>query len=44
MGQGIGRIHEITPARELVEQIVEDFYKTHEYMNQLVNNLSLQKG
>ena len=44
VGQGIGRVHEITPAREIVEQIIDDFYETHEYMNALVNNLSVQRG
>ena len=34
VGQGVGRINEIKPAREIIAEIVNDFYVTHNYMNQ----------
>ena len=36
VGQGIGRVREIKPAGEIVQEVMEDFYKTHEYMTELV--------
>lgn len=36
VGQGIGRVREIKPAGEIVQEVIEDFYKTHEYMTELV--------
>ena len=44
VGQGIGRVDEIKPAGEIVEEIVEGFYETHNYMNRLVKTKSLQEG
>lgn len=44
VGQGIGRVDEIKPAGEIVEEIVEVFYETHNYMNRLVKTKSLQEG
>ena len=41
VGQGIGRVREIKPAGEIVQEVMEDFYKTHEYMTALVKNNQL---
>lgn len=38
VGQGVGRMHEIMPARKVVEEIVEDFYQTHDQMTKFVTN------
>ena len=34
--QGIGRVTEVKAARDIVKEVMEDFYKTHDYMNQLL--------
>ena len=36
VGQGIGRVTEVKAARDIVKEVMEDFYKTHDYMNQLL--------
>ena len=36
VGQGVGRIREIKPAREIVAEVMADFYATHDYMKDLV--------
>ena len=41
VGQGVGRMTKILPAQEVVREVVEDFYKTHEMMNALVKNESI---
>lgn len=40
VGQGVGRMDKILPAQEVVKEVIEDFYKTHEKMNRLVQNES----
>lgn len=44
VGQGIGRVNKIMPAKEIIREIVDDFYETHQYMNQLVDIPTVQKG
>lgn len=44
VGQGIGRVHEILPAQKIVEDIMAEFYETHEYMNRLLTETTMHKG
>ena len=41
VGQGVGRVTKILPAKEVMEELVEDFYKTHEMMNRLVKDRTM---
>lgn len=44
VGQGVGRLDQILPAAEIVAEVMEDFYKSHNYMNELFDDKILQKG
>lgn len=36
VGQGIGRVTEVLPAKKIMSELIKDFYATHERMNQFI--------